>query len=99
MNWEKIFTNGMMDKRLTYNIYKQLIQLNIKKTNNLTKMGKRAEQTFSQKGNADGQQAHENMVNITSSKVNGNQNYTEVTSHWSEWLSSKRIQITDVDKE
>ena len=32
--WEKIFVNYMTDKGLKFNIYKQLIQLNIKKPNN-----------------------------------------------------------------
>ena len=31
MEWEKIFENDMTDKRLGSKIYKQLIQLNIKK--------------------------------------------------------------------
>ena len=31
---EKIFANDMMDKGLLFNIYKQLIQFNIKKTGN-----------------------------------------------------------------
>ena len=31
--WEKIFANEAADKRFTCKIYKQLIQLNIKKTN------------------------------------------------------------------
>ena len=35
--WEKIFANDMTNKELISNIYKQLIQFNIQKTNSLIK--------------------------------------------------------------
>ena len=37
--WEKIITNETTDKGLIAKLYKQLIQLNIRKTNNSTKKG------------------------------------------------------------
>ena len=62
--WEKIFANDLTYKGLLSNICKWFIQPNIKINKSNLKMGRRPEQTFFQSGHADGQQAHEKMLNI-----------------------------------
>ena len=66
--WEKIFANDTTNKGLISNIYKQLIQLNIK--NIRLKMGRRTKKTFFQRGHVDGQQAREKMLNIANHQGN-----------------------------
>ena len=44
-------------------------------------MGRKTEQPFFQIGNADGQWAHEKMLNITSDQGNANQKHDEMSSH------------------
>ena len=44
-------------------------------------MGKITEQTFFQRGDADGQQAHAKMLNITNHQGNSNQNHNEIPPH------------------
>ena len=52
--WEKIIANETIDKGLISKIYKQLIQLNARKTNSpIKKVGNRSKQTFLQR-HADG---------------------------------------------
>ena len=75
--WEKIFANDTTNKGLISNIYKQLIQLNIK--NIRLKMGRRTKKTFFQRGHVDGQQAREKMLNIANHQGNANQNHNEIS--------------------
>ena len=44
-------------------------------------MGRRTKWTFFQRGNADSQQAHEKMLNITNHQENANQNHNEISPH------------------
>ena len=44
-------------------------------------MGRRHEQTFFQRRHTDGQQTHEEMLNITNHQGNANQDHNEILPH------------------
>ena len=75
---EKIFASDMTDVLIS-KIHKQLIQFNIKIT--LLKMGRRPEKTSFPKRNADGQQAHEKMLNFANHQRNVNRDHSEISPH------------------
>ena len=65
-------------------------------------MGRGPEKTFFQGRHIDGQQTREKMLNVTNRQENANQNPMRYTTlHLSEWLKSKRQEISvgkDVEK-
>ena len=76
--WGKIFANDMTDKGLISKIYKQLIQLNIKKPNNPIKNGQKNGVDIFPKRTC--RLAYEKMLNITN-QGNANQNHNEISPH------------------
>ena len=91
LEWEKIIANETTDKGLISKIYKQLVQLNTRKTNNpVKKWEKDLNRHFS---NEHLQVAKKHMQRCSTSLIiREMQIKTTMTSHWSEWTSSKSLQ-------
>ena len=87
----EIFQN-MTDKGLIFKMYKNPIQFNIKK---YLKMDSRPKGKIFWRIHTDGQYKHEKILNTYLSENPKLKPQCNITSHMSEWLSSKRKQITN----
>ena len=79
--WEEIFVNHISDKEFVSRIYKELLHLTIKKTNNPTKNGQRIHIDISLKKMYKLTTAYGKMLNIISQYRSENQNHSEIPLH------------------
>lgn len=87
MEWKEIFAHDVTDNRLTSKVYKYLIQLNKK----ASKMGRNPKQTFIQRRDTDGPQAHQKIFNISNYQGNTNQSYNELLLHMGQNDHHKKV--------